>query len=172
MGQLLDDLFSLFDDNCLMMSDMDLVDRSDHLEDKMVTTVSLGSDFSKSSCNLSDQTSDSVSLFLLVQFSQSLNKLFNFLVIVITSFSCLNNNSLLDLSQFSNVLDLLDKLDDSDWVMEDDGWFDEDWGSNLSDSSSDVNNLLVNSLDSLSQDNDLSSDDWSSWFRSNDQSIM
>lgn len=172
MGQLLDDLFSLFDDNCLMMSDMDLVDRPDHLEDKMVTTVSLGGDSSKSSCNLSDQTSDSVSLFLLVQFSQSLNKLFNFLVIVITSFSSLNNDSLLDLSQFSNVLDLLDKLDDSDWVMEDDGWFDEDWGSNLSDSSSDVNNLLVNSLDSLSQDNDLSSDDWSSWFRSNDQSIV
>lgn len=97
--------------------------------------------------------------------------------------SLLDNSSLVDkfcdllLVDLDNMFDFFNKMNnmlfvdvDCEWSRSD--WFNVDWMSQLMNSVSQVNNLLVNSLDCFLQDNNLLSDDRSLWLRSDNEFLF
>lgn len=169
VSQFLDNTSGLSDNDSVFFSDCWSSDWSDHLINKMVTTVSLGGNSFQSSSNFANLLSNFISLFLLEQFLKLFNEFFNSLIVMVTCLSGVVDDSGFNLSQLSDVFNSLDGPDDGNWVMEYKSWSNWNWSSNLMDSSSDVNNVFVNSSDSLSQDNDFLLDFWNSWLWSNNQ---
>lgn len=97
--------------------------------------------------------------------------------------SLLDNSSLVDkfcdllLVDLDNMFNFFNKMNnrlfvdvDCEWSRSD--WFNVDWMSQLMNSVSQVNNLLVNSLDCSLQDNNLLSDDRSLWLRSDNKFLF